>query len=306
MAREPVKYAEVGIVGRTNGGKSTLVNQLVGEKVSIVSPVVQTTRNTIRAIIDEPRGQIVLTDTPGLHKAESKLGSLINKMARQAAATVDALVIVFDVSEKPRLEDEGWMRRLLGDENPRPCIFFLNKCDRYELFVDDFRALWKSLQEETGIRREVRVIQGSAATGEGCDTLLDALFEIAKPGERHYDPDMLSDYPRRLAMADIVREQIFLTLKDELPHEVGVRVDSFHEAPGKWHVEMTLLVTRDSQKPIVIGPNGKTIRRIRLAAQKEISEQYEVEVALELWVKVDKHWTTNNFTLRQMGYIGEV
>ena len=306
MAKAPLKCATVGIVGRTNGGKSTLVNHLVGEKVSIVSPVVQTTRNTIRAILDEPRGQLVLTDTPGLHKAESKLGTLINKMARQAAANVEALVVVFDASEKPRLEDEGWMRRILGEETPRPYIFFMNKCDRDELFIDDFRALWKSLQEETGVVREVRVIQGSAATGEGCDTLLDVLFEIAKPGERHYDPDMLSDYPRRLAMADIVREKIFLTLKDELPHEVGVRVDSFREYPGKWHVEISLLVTRDSQKPIVIGPNGKTIRRIRLAAQKEIAEQYGVEVALELWVKVDKHWTTNNYTLRQMGYIGEV
>ena len=138
MANTPVKCATVGIVGRTNGGKSTLVNRLVGEKVSIVSPVVQTTRNTIRAILDEPRGQLVLTDTPGLHKAESKLGSLINKMARRAAADVDVLVLVFDVSEKPRLEDDGWMRRILADENPRPCIFFLNKCDRDERFDDDY------------------------------------------------------------------------------------------------------------------------------------------------------------------------
>lgn len=306
MASSPVKCATVGIVGRTNGGKSTLVNRLVGEKVSIVSPVVQTTRNTIRAILDEPRGQLVLTDTPGLHKAESKLGSLINKMARRAAADVDVLVLVFDVSEKPRLEDDGWMRRVLADENPRPCIFFLNKCDRDERFDDDFHALWKSIQEETGVTREVQVIRGSAATGDGCAALTDALFALATPGERLYDPEILSDYPRRLAMADIVREKIFLMLKDELPHDVGVRVDSFSENPGRWHVEMTLLVVRESQKPIVIGPGGRTIRRIRLAAQKEIAEQYGVTVALDLWVKVDKNWATNNLTLRQMGYVGEV
>ena len=307
MASEPAtRCATVGIVGRTNGGKSTLVNCMVGEKVSIVSPVVQTTRNTIRAILDEPRGQLVLTDTPGLHKAESKLGSLINKMARQAASGVDVLVLVFDVSEKPHLEDDGWMRRVLAEENPRPCVFFLNKCDRDELFIDEFHALWKSLQEETGVTREVRVVQGSAATGDGVRELVDILFGFAEPGERLYDPDILSDYPRRLAMADIVREKIFLTLRDELPHEVGVRVDSFGEGPGKWHVEITLLVTRESQKPIVIGPGGKTIRSIRLAAQKEIAAQYGVDVALELWVKVEKNWTTNNYTLRQMGYLGEV
>ena len=306
MASTPVKCATVGIVGRTNGGKSTLVNALVGEKVSIVSPVVQTTRNTIRAILDEPRGQLVLTDTPGLHKAESKLGSLINKMARQAAANVDVLVLVFDVSEAPRLEDDGWMRRLLAEENPRPCVFFLNKCDRDPLFVDDFHTLWKNLQAETGVTREVTVLKGSAATGDGVRRLTDILFDLAAPGDRLYDPDTLSDYPRRLAMADIVREKFFLTLKDELPHEVGVRVDTFRENRDRWHVEITLLVTRDSQKPIVIGPGGRTIRRIRLAAQKEIAEQYGVAVALELWVKVDKNWTTNNYTLRQMGYLGEV
>lgn len=306
MAKQQVKCATVGIVGRTNGGKSTLVNQLVGEKVSIVSPVVQTTRNTIRAILDEPRGQIVLTDTPGLHKAESKLGTLINKMARQAAANVDALVIVFDASEKPQLEDDGWMRRILGEETERPCIFFMNKCDRDTLYIDDFHALWNTLQEETGKKREVKVITGSAAAGDGCARLVDALFEIAQPGDRLYDPDILSDYPRRMAIADVVREKIFLNLKDELPHEVGVRVDSFRELPDKWLVEIALLVTRDSQKPIVIGPNGHTIRRIRLAAQKELTEQYGTHVNLELWVKVDKNWMTNNYTLRQMGYIGEV
>lgn len=300
------KCATIGIVGRTNSGKSTLVNKLVGEKVSIVSPVVQTTRNTIRAIIDEPRGQLVLTDTPGLHKAESKLGTLINKMARQAAANVDALVVVFDASEEPQLEDDGWMRRILGDENPRPCIFFLNKCDRDTLFCDKFHDLWLALQNEMGKKREVTVIRGSAAAGDGCNLLVDTLFDIAEPGERLYDPDILSDYPRRMAIADVVREKIFFNLKDELPHEVGVRVDTFRELRDKWAVEITLLVTRESQKPIVIGPNGRTIRKIRLAAQKELSEQYGTDVALELWVKVDKNWTTNNYTLRQMGYIGEV
>lgn len=301
-----VKFATIGIVGRTNSGKSTLVNQLVGEKVSIVSPVVQTTRNTIRAILDEPRGQLVLTDTPGLHKAESKLGALINKMARQAASNVDALVVVFDASEKPQLEDDGWMRRILAEDNDRPCIFFMNKCDREEIFIEDFHKLWISIQEETGKKREIRVFQGSAAIGKGCDRLVDALFEVAEPGERMYDPDILSDYPRRMAIADIVREKIFLNLKDELPHEVGVRVDSFTELSDKWNAEISLLVTRDSQKPIVIGPNGQTIRRVRLAAQKELTEQYGIRVNLELWVKVDKNWTTNNYTLRQMGYVGEV
>lgn len=298
------KVAVVGIVGRTNGGKSTLVNTLVGEKVSIVSPVVQTTRNTIRAILDDKRGQLVLTDTPGLHKAESRLGTLINKMARRASEGVDELVVVFDVSEMPQLEDEGWMRRVLAREEEIPIFFFLNKCDRDHLHINAFRDLWKKLKEEAGKNISVSVIEGSAAAAQGTRELTAALFLAAKEGERLYDREILSDYPRRLAMADVVREKIFLTLKDELPHEVGVRVDSFSESPDHWHVEMTLLVSRSSQKPIVIGPGGRTIRTIRLNSERELTSAYGIKVKLDLWVKVSKDWSTDTNTLRQMGYIG--
>lgn len=299
------RVAVIGIVGRTNGGKSTLLNQIVGEKVSIVSPVVQTTRNSIRGILDERRGQLVFVDTPGLHKAESKLGTLINKMARHAAANVEALVVVFDVSDEPQIEDEGWMRRLLVAEEERPAFFFFNKCDRKELFIDSFREMWNRLQHEVGRTRKVRSFSGSASTGEGVEKLVDSLFDTAPEGERLYDSEIISDYPRQLAMADIIREKIFLNLRDELPHSVGVRIDKFLEKGDRWEVEATLLVARDSQKPIVIGPGAKTIKRIRLAAQGDIAEQYGVDVELSLWVKVSKDWTTNPNTLRQMGYLGD-
>lgn len=302
----PARCATVGIVGRTNGGKSTLLNQLVGEKVSIVSPVVQTTRNTIRAILDEPRGQLVFVDTPGLHKAESKLGTLINRMARHAAAGVDQLVLVIDASEPPRLEDDGWFRRLCKEEQPQPCVVFLNKADRREFHAEEYRALWEAIRAELRPDREVLFLQGSAATGDGVPALVDTLFRRAEPGERLYDPDILSDYPRRLAIADVVREKLFLTLRDELPHEVGVRVDKFDDSGDKWRVEITLLVARASQKPIVIGPRGENVRNVRLHAQKELKEQYDVPFELSLWVKVDPHWMTDNRTLRQMGYLGEV
>lgn len=298
--------ATVGIVGRTNAGKSTLLNTIVGEKVSIVSPVVQTTRNTIRAILDERRGQLVFVDTPGLHKAESKLGNLINKMARHAAANVEMLVVVFDVSEKPQLEDDGWMRRLLGaEDDDRPVFFFFNKSDREGADPGPFRELWESLCRETGRTRRVRAFEGSAATGDGVEKLVSSLFDTAPEGERLYPPDILSDYPRQLAIADIIREKVFLSLRDELPHSVGVRIDKFAGEGEKWTVEATLLVARPSQKPIVIGPAGKTVRRMRDAARRDIEEQYGVRADLSLWVKVDKDWTTNPQSLRQMGYIGD-
>ena len=192
------RNAVVGIVGRTNSGKSTLVNTLVGEKVSIVSPVVQTTRNTIRGVLDEARGQLVLVDTPGLHKAVGPLGTQLNRMARHAAANVDILLLVMDGSQAPRIEDDGWMRRLLFAE--QPVLFLLNKADRPGSHADAFRQLWASIQTEKERCRDVPWFTASAATGAGLAPLVDALFARAQPGERPYDREMLSDYPRRLAI----------------------------------------------------------------------------------------------------------
>ncbi len=299
------KCGVIGIVGRTNGGKSTLLNQLVGEKVSIVSHVVQTTRNSIRAVLDERRGQLVFVDTPGLHKAESKLGTLINRMARHAASNVDILLLVMDVSHAPKLEDDGWMRRILGDEGEQPVVFFLNKTDKKENHSDEFKKLWNDIQEEMGKKREVMVFSGSAMNGDGTKKLVDHLFSMTNNGPRLYDPDIISDYPRRLAIADIIREKLINNLHDELPHEVGVRVDDFKETQSAWKLEVSILVNRASQKPIIIGKKGETIRKVQRAAQKDIAEQFDVRVELDLWVKISKDWSANNFILKQMGYLGD-
>ena len=135
------KVAVVGIVGRTNAGKSTLVNRLVGEKVSIVSPVEQTTRNTVRGIVADPRGQLVLLDTPGLHKAVGRLGTLLNRMARRSAAGVDILCVVFDAAQEPQLEDVGWLQRV-AKERPGKAVFVLNKADRAPFFETMYRDAW--------------------------------------------------------------------------------------------------------------------------------------------------------------------
>ena len=163
------KVAVVGVVGRTNAGKSTLVNQLVGEKVSIVSPVEQTTRNTIRGIVSDPRGQLVLLDTPGLHKAVGTLGTLLNRMARRSAAGTDITCVVFDAAEEPKMEDVGWMQRV-AKERPEHVIFVLNKADKAPFYETMYRDAWSECPDsgEVDVRwvKAISLTEGGAKAGD--------------------------------------------------------------------------------------------------------------------------------------------
>lgn len=311
----PYKCAVVGIVGRTNSGKSSLINQMVGEKISIVSPVQQTTRNTVRGILTEDRGQLVFRDTPGLHKAESVLGTLMNRMARTASAGVDILCIVFDASHSPRLEDDGWMRRAVNEDEP--ILFVLNKKDRYERHVDDehpvplsverFHELWERIKAEKKSSKEVAWIETSALSPAGVKPLLDALFARALPSEELLFPeDIVTDYPRKLAIADTIREKYLQVVTDEVPHELGIKIDLITETEKAWDVTVTVYVNRPSQKLIVIGKNGRTIKFVRHEAEKELSEVFGVKVNLDLWVKIEKDWMKNFWLLREMGYAGGI
>ncbi|MDD3545925.1 MAG: GTPase Era [Kiritimatiellae bacterium] len=297
--------AVVGIVGRTNSGKSTLLNRIVGEKVSIVSPVAQTTRNTVRGILTEPRGQLVFIDTPGLHKSESALGTLMNRMARQASAGVDILTVVFDGGERPHLEDDGWMRRALYAE--QPVIFVLNKNDCNPFYEAAFKDMWTAIQDEKQITREVSWIKTSAIKASGTAELMQQLFALAKPSPDYLFPDdVVTDYPRKLAIADVIREKFLARLREEVPHEMGVKVDHIDESPDKWIVQATVYVNRPSQKGIVIGPKGRTLKYVRHCAEPELSEIFGVKVSLELWVKIEKAWMKNFWLLQQMGYAGKM
>ena len=305
------KVAVVGVVGRTNAGKSTLVNRLVGEKVSIVSPVEQTTRNTIRGIVDEERGQLVLLDTPGLHKAVGNLGKILNRMARRSAAGADILAVVFDASEEPQMEDVGWMSRV-AKEKPGKLVFILNKADRNPFYEDAFRVAWDEAladvaadcPDESGAVVEPVWVKAISTTEGGANRVLDTLFEFAEEGEKLFPEDIVTDYPRKLAMSDVIREKFLARLHQEIPHELGIAVKKIVESDGRWDVEADVIVNRNSQKPIVIGRGAETLKNVRKRSERELSEIFGVKVALKLWVRVEPKWMQNEKILSEMGYVG--
>ena len=300
------KIAVVGVVGRTNAGKSTLVNRLVGEKVSIVSPVEQTTRNTIRGIVADPRGQLVLLDTPGLHKAVGELGTILNRMARRSAAGVDVLCVVFDASEEPQLEDDGWMRRV-AREKPEKVVFVLNKSDCKPFFKTMFLDLWKDACLD-GEKPDVEPVWVDcvATSEEGSRPVLDALFNFAEEGELLFDEDIVTDYPRKLAIADSIREKYLAKMHQEVPHEIGVAVKDIYESKDQWEVSVVIYVNKQSQKGMVIGKGGQNLKFARKAAEPELSEMFGLRVRLELWVKVEPNWVKNDRLLTEMGYKGSL
>ena len=323
------KVAVVGVVGRTNAGKSTLVNRLVGEKVSIVSPVEQTTRNTVRGIVSDPRGQLVLLDTPGLHKAVGTLGKLLNRMARRSAAGTDVTCVVFDAAQEPQLEDIGWMQRI-AKEKPEKVVFVLNKADRAPFFETMYRDAWVEAQAEVkvegvGVQRNGQDstvhleptptpiwTKCIATTEGGAKAVMDALFDFAEEGEPLFDDDIVTDYPRKLAIADTIREKYLAKMHQEVPHEMGILVKKIKEVEERggggqrWEVDVEVLVNRASQKPIVIGKGAETVKYVRKCAERELSDVFGVKVALEIWGRVEPNWMKNERLLAEMGYLGEL
>ena len=317
------KVAVVGVVGRTNAGKSTLVNRLVGEKVSIVSPVEQTTRNTVRGIVSDPRGQLVLLDTPGLHKAVGTLGKLLNRMARRSAAGTDITCVVFDAAQEPQLEDIGWMQRI-AKEKPEKVVFVLNKADRAPFFEGMYREAWEEAKEKS----ESEVVVGQrnvkssivrlpttttpkwvkciATTEGGAKAVMDALFDFAEEGEPLFDDDIVTDYPRKLAIADSIREKYLAKMHQEVPHEMGVLVKNVKDEGSRWCVDAEVLVNRPSQKPILIGRGAETIKYVRKCSERELSDLFGVKVTMELWVRVEPNWMKNKRLLAEMGYLGDL
>lgn len=296
----PTRAGLIAVIGRANVGKSTLLNTIVGEKVSIVSSVAQTTRSMIRAILTEPRGQLAFLDTPGVHKASYELGRMMNRAARAAIEGVDTILLVVDASVAPHQEDEGWMRRLVQHESP--CIVALNKADRGISHGEEFKKLWQDICTEKTSAKTAAWMTVSALTGNNVSELVSLLFETVPVGPRLFPDDVLTDFPRKLAIADIVREKYFQLLKDELPHELAVEIDTIDEKEDHWDAHGTIFVNKHSQKGIVIGNKGRLLKKVRESSERDLAEMFGRPVSLELWVKEEKDWNRNYFFLKRLGY----
>ena len=270
-------------MGRPNAGKSTLVNSLVGTKVSIVTAVPQTTRNRILGIVNRPGAQVVLMDTPGIHRPHSRLNEQMMTFVRQALTERDLAVLIVDASERFGHGD-AFAVGLLKEYAPHT-ILALNKIDRIKK-----PQLLPLMQRYSQLYNFEEIIPISALKGEGLAELLDAVVGLLPEGPQYFPPDMYTDQPERFLASEIVREKVILHTRQELPYATAVVIDEFEEGESITRIHASIVVERDSQKPIIIGSGGDMLKRIGSEARRELERLFPPKVFLELYVKVEPHW----------------
>ena len=292
----------VSIVGRPNVGKSTLLNKLVGEKVAIVSRIPQTTRNQVRGIYTDKRGQIVFIDTPGLHSGTDQLDKYMNQSASAAIDEVDCVIYLVDTSRITGKEEEAIAAKLKNIK--APIILGLNKIDLKARNVDDYITLWERINGKSIHELDnTTLLPLSGMKETNVDKLLDILFDHIPEGPMLYPEDIVCDVPQRIAIADIVREKLFKVLEEEIPHSLGVVIEEMHPIRKKTtNIKALIFVERNSQKEIVIGKNGETLKKAATLARKELEELLETKVFLECFVKTQDRWRDNTSLLQEFGY----
>jgi GTPase len=288
----------VAILGRPNVGKSTLLNRIVGEKLAIVTPKPQTTRNRLAGVFNHERGQIVFVDTPGVHGARGGLNRFMVDEALAVIPDVEAALLVIDAAtERPGEPEDALLRGLA--EAGRPVVLAINKVDT----VKSKPALLPLL-ESWARRPELRaVVPISAKRGTNVDRLVGELWSLLPEGPPLYGPDMLTDRTERFLVAELIREQLFLALRQEVPYALAVIVEDWQDRPaGDTVISATIVVERDSQRAIVLGHKGAMIRQVGTAARGAISDLLQRSAHLKLHVKVDPGWTTSPDALARYGY----
>jgi len=271
------------LVGRPNVGKSTLLNRIIGTKVTIVSDKPQTTRTRVHGVLNRPDAQIVFVDTPGLHKPKTELGRRLNETASNAAADVDVVCVVLDASKEIGTGD-----RYVAEHTPENAIVVMNKIDK----IDKNRLLEQLAAAAPFDKSEY--VPVSARTGEGVDELVEAILARLPEGPQYFPDDMVTDVPEAFWVGELVREQLLAAVHDELPHSIACRVTEW-----EWPlIRCEILVERDSQKGIVIGKGGSVLKQVGTAVRAALPEG----AYLDLHVKVDKDWQRRPDKLTRLGY----
>jgi GTPase len=285
----------VAIIGRPNAGKSTLLNRLVGQKIAIVTSKPQTTRNRIQGIVTRPEGQIVFIDTPGLHETDSALGRQMMKEVAAALEGIDVLLLMLDASRAEPRADE-----LLLEKAQRfrgKTILALNKIDRLPK-----PKLLPLIESFTKAFDFASIVPISALKGSGCDELLKEILNQLPEADPYFPEDQVTDQPERFLAAEIVREKAIQVMYHEVPYALAVFVEKFEETPKLLRIEALMNVERDSQKKILIGHKGETIKRIGTAARKELEAILGVKIYLGLHVKVAPDWRENPQKVRELDW----
>jgi GTPase len=296
IAPSGFKSGFVGIIGRPNVGKSTLMNQMVGQKIAITSPIAQTTRNRLRGVLTTPDAQIIFVDTPGIHKPHHQLGQVLVKNACLAIESVDVVLLVVDGTAELGGGDRFIAELLTRTQSP--VILGINKADLQPaayLGIDETYAQFAA-------DRNWAVVKFSALNGTGLDSLQTQLTQALEPGPYYYPPDLVTDQPERFIMGELIREQILLLTREEVPHSVAIAIDVVEEAPRITRILATIHVERDSQKGILIGKGGKMLKDIGTAARQQIQKLVMGKVYLELFVKVQPKWRQSRAQLAALGY----
>jgi GTP-binding protein Era len=286
----------VALVGRPNVGKSTLLNRLLGQKVAIVSPKPQTTRNRITGIRTLPGAQVVYVDTPGLHEPRGRLGEYLAATVTQALDGVDVVVLVEDATAGPAVLDDPSLAPLWAVTVP--ILLALNKVDR----LPDKRELLPLIEAHARRRRFAELIPLSALGGSGFDRLEGAIVGRLPEGPAFYPAGTVTDQPETLFVAETIREKVFRLTHQEVPYASAVRVEELREGDDRLYIRAVIFVEQPSQKAIVIGAGGTRLKRIGQAAREELEAFFGVRVYLDLWVDVWKDWRRDPRALREFGY----
>lgn len=296
--KENFKSGFAAIIGRPNVGKSTLMNQLIGQKIAITSKKPQTTRNKIQTVYTCEDGQIVFLDTPGIHKAKNKLGEYMVNVAERTLNDVDVILWLVEPSTFIGAGERHIAEQLAKAK--LPVILVINKVDTVKkedvlAYIDAYRKLYDFDE----------IIPASALRGQNTKDIIDSLFKYLPYGPQFFDEDTVTDQPMRQIVAEIIREKSLHALDEEIPHGIAVSIDSMKEREGKnkiMDIDATIVCERDSHKGIIIGKQGSMLKKIGTNARYEIEHMLDQKVNLKLFVKVKKDWRDSDFLIKNYGY----